>query len=276
MMELYTVVGNPIGHSKSPRIHALFAEQTGIEHPYGKTLAPLDAFEHTLNAFFDAGGQGANVTVPFKEQACARADCLSERAALSGAVNTLKKCEDGTLLGDNTDGIGLLSDLERLGMIKPGDQILLLGAGGAARGVILPLLSYGCDIVIANRTFAKAEELAQLFRPMGNIEAKTFAALDEPIFDLIINATASGIQGDIPALSSSVITPDTRLYDMFYQQGLTPFLTWGSQQGATQWADGLGMLVGQAAHAFMLWHGIMPEITPVLMQLKQEMAQQAS
>ncbi|PLR31003.1 shikimate dehydrogenase [Chimaeribacter californicus] len=271
-MDLYTVFGNPIGHSKSPHIHALFAQQTGIEHPYGKTLVPLDAFEHTLDAFFNAGGQGANVTVPFKEQACARADHLSERAALSGAVNTLKKCEDGSLLGDNTDGIGLLSDLERLEMIKPGYRILLLGAGGAARGVILPLLSYGCNIVIANRTFAKAKQLALLFSHMGEIKAKTFTALDEPVFDLIINATASGMQGDIPAIPSSLITPDTRIYDMFYQQGLTPFLTWGCHQGATQWADGLGMLVGQAAHAFMLWHGIMPDIAPVLTQLKQDMA----
>lgn len=271
-MDLYAVFGNPISHSKSPRIHALFAQQTGITHPYGKILAPLDAFEHTLDAFFDAGGMGANVTVPFKEQAYARADQLSERAALSGAVNTLKKCEDGSLLGDNTDGIGLLSDLERLGMIQPGARILLLGAGGAARGVILPLLSYGCSIVIANRTFAKAEQLAQLFSHRGEIKAETFAALGEPHFDVIINATASGLQGDIPAIPSSLITPDVRLYDMFYQQGLTPFLSWGSQLGAAQWSDGLGMLVGQAAHAFMLWHGVMPDIAPVLVALKQDMA----
>lgn len=271
-METYAVFGNPIDHSKSPRIHSLFAQQTGIPHPYGTVLAPLDDFVSTLEAFFAAGGQGANVTVPFKEQAFARADHLSERAALSGAVNTLKKRDDGSLLGDNTDGIGLLSDLERLGMIQPEDSILLLGAGGAARGVILPLLSYGCEIIIANRTQAKAEQLASLFSHMGNIRAEAFENVTRTPVNLIINATATGIQGEIPPIPSAVVTPDIRLYDMFYQQGLTPFLAWGKTHGAKQLADGLGMLVGQAAHAFALWHGVMPEIEPVLAQLKKEMA----
>ena len=140
-METYAVFGNPIAHSKSPFIHQQFAQQLNIEHPYGRVLTPINDFINTLNTFFSAGGKGANVTVPFKEEAFARADELTERAALAGAVNTLKRLEDGRLLGDNTDGIGLLSDLERLSFIRPGLRILLIGAGGASRGVLLPLLS---------------------------------------------------------------------------------------------------------------------------------------
>ena len=160
MMETYAVFGNPIAHSKSPLIHQQFAEQLQIDHPYGRVLAPVDAFVTTLNAFFDAGGKGANVTVPFKEEAFERADELTERASLAGAVNTLKRLEDGRLLGDNTDGIGLLSDLERLSFIKPGFRVLLIGAGGASRGVLLPLLSLDCAVTITNRTFSRAEALA--------------------------------------------------------------------------------------------------------------------
>ena len=162
-METYAVFGNPIAHSKSPLIHQQFAEQLQIDHPYGRVLAPVDAFIPTLEAFFAAGGKGANVTVPFKEEAFERADELTERASLAGAVNTLKRLEDGRLLGDNTDGIGLLSDLERLSFIKPGFRVLLIGAGGASRGVLLPLLSLDCAVTITNRTFSRAEALAALF-----------------------------------------------------------------------------------------------------------------
>ncbi|CAI1201762.1 shikimate dehydrogenase [Serratia liquefaciens] len=271
-MEKFAVFGNPISHSKSPRIHALFAAQTGIEHPYGTVLAPLDGFETALQAFIHAGGQGANVTVPFKEHAYEVASELSERASLAGAVNTLKVLPDGGLLGDNTDGIGLLTDLERQGLIKPKDRILLVGAGGAARGVILPLLSFGCEMTITNRTFSRAQMLAESFQHLGEITALPLDQLDQQQFDLVINATASGISGEIPALPVGTITGNTRCYDMFYQQGLTPFLTWAQQQGATEYADGLGMLVGQAAHAFLLWHGVMPEIEPVLRQLRHELA----
>ncbi|MGO2441104.1 shikimate dehydrogenase [Serratia proteamaculans] len=271
-MEKFAVFGNPIGHSKSPRIHALFAAQTGIEHPYGTVLAPLDGFETTLQAFIQAGGQGANVTVPFKEKAYEAATELSQRASLAGAVNTLKILPDGGLLGDNTDGIGLLTDLERQGLIQPKDRILLVGAGGAARGVILPLLSFGCEVVITNRTFSRAQTLAQVFQHLGEISALPLDQLDQQRFDLVINATASGISGDIPGLPVGTVNGHTRCYDMFYQQGLTPFLAWSQQQGATEYADGLGMLVGQAAHAFLLWHGVMPEIEPVLRQLRHELA----
>ncbi|ALV90824.1 MULTISPECIES: shikimate dehydrogenase [Pantoea] len=272
-MEHFAVFGHPIAHSKSPFIHGLFAEQTGIDHTYGRICAPLDGFLLSISDFFAAGGKGANVTLPFKQQAWEFADELSERAALSGAVNTLKKRADGSVFGDNTDGIGLLSDLQRLEMISPGDRILLVGAGGAARGVILPLLSMGCSVVVANRTVERAEELAEIFQHSGNIQAARFTDLSSNTFDLIINATSSGVDGKVPPLPDTLISAQTRCYDMFYQQGLTPFLLWCQQHGAHQLADGLGMLVGQAAHAFQLWHGTMPEITPVIAQLKQAMQQ---
>ena len=271
-METYAVFGNPIAHSKSPAIHQLFARQLGITHPYGRVLAPLDDFVSSLNQFFAEGGKGANVTVPFKEEAFARADELTERAALAGAVNTLKRLEDGRLLGDNTDGIGLLSDLERLGFIKPRQRILLVGAGGASRGVLLPLLSLGCAVTIVNRTYSRAHELATLFAHTGSVSAREMDTLSGETFDLIINATSSGIGGDIPALPSSLVHARLYCYDMFYQKGNTPFLDWSINLGAKQCADGLGMLVGQAAHAVLLWHGVLPDVEPVIQTLKQELA----
>ncbi|WP_455268748.1 shikimate dehydrogenase [Rahnella aceris] len=267
----FAVFGNPIGHSKSPRIHALFARQTGIDHTYGTVLAPQEAFEETLRSFFENGALGANITVPFKERAFAESDELTERAAMSGAVNTLKKFEDGRLLGDNTDGIGMLNDLERLALLKRGDRVLLIGAGGAARGVILPLLCYGCPVVVTNRTFERAQHLSHIFEKKGDIRAIALADLADESFDLIINATASGIKGQIPEIPESVLTTQTRVYDMFYQSGLTPFITWAKNNGVTHYADGLGMLVGQAAHAFYLWHGVMPQIEPVLEELKKDL-----
>lgn len=271
-METYAVFGNPIAHSKSPFIHQQFAQQLHIAYPYGRILAPLDDFIPTLDAFFQAGGQGANVTVPFKEEAFSRADELTERASLAGAVNTLKRLEDGRLLGDNTDGIGLLSDLERLNMIKPGARVLLVGAGGAARGVLLPLLSLDCAVTLTNRTFSRAEQLAALFSHTGSVTALESKLLKGHEFDLIVNATSSGIAGDIPLLPASLIHENIHCYDMFYQQGLTPFLLWCKSLGAKSLADGLGMLVGQAAHACMLWHGHMPNVVPVIDRLKQELA----
>lgn len=271
-MESYAVFGNPVAHSKSPFIHQQFAEQLHIDHPYGRVLTPVDDFVNTLNAFFAAGGKGANITVPFKEEAFARADELTERAALAGAVNTIKRLEDGRLLGDNTDGIGLLSDLQRLAFIRPNTRILLVGAGGAARGVLLPLLSLDCAVTITNRTHARAQELADLFAHTGSVKAVELDALSTHEFDLIINATSSGIAGDIPALPEEVIHSQLYCYDMFYQKGKTSFLAWCERLGAKHCADGLGMLVGQAAHAVLLWHGVMPDIHPVLNMLRQELA----
>ncbi len=271
MLETFAVFGNPINHSKSPRIHQLFAEQTGIAHSYGRICAPVEAFEKTLMQFFSQSGRGANVTMPFKQEAFALADELTERAALAGAVNTLKKMSDGRLIGDNTDGIGLLTDLQRLNLIKPTDKILLVGAGGAARGVILPLLSFGCAITIANRTLQRAEDLADLFQHTGDIQACALDKLNSRDIDLIINATSSGVNGDIPEIPAALVTSDTRCYDMFYQTGETPFLQWCQKYGAMQYAEGLGMLVGQAAHSFLLWHEVLPEIAPVISILKREL-----
>ncbi|AKM46708.1 shikimate dehydrogenase [Edwardsiella anguillarum] len=270
-MQQFAVFGHPIKHSQSPRIHRLFAQQTGIALSYEAMLAPLDDFPAFAIAFFQQGGRGANVTTPFKEQAWQMADVLTPRARLAGAVNTLH-WQNARLLGDNTDGVGLVSDLHRLAMIGDASRVLLLGAGGAARGVILPLLEQGCRIALANRTHARAQALAAAFQTQGAIEALPYDALGSHTFDLIINATASGLQGEVPPLPRSIIRPDCACYDMFYRAGVTPFLAWAQQQGAVRLADGFGMLVAQAAHAFSLWHGIMPQIAPVLIQLRQEQA----
>lgn len=270
-MTHYAVFGHPISHSKSPQIHQAFARQTGISLQYDRIEAPVDAFPQAVTSFLSGGGAGANITLPFKQQAWEYADQLTERASLSGAVNTLKKCPDGQILGDNTDGIGLVSDLQRLSMIKAGDRILLVGAGGAARGVILPLLSLGTTITVVNRTTANAQSMAKAFEHRGAINALSFDELKDKHFDLLINATSSGIHGDVPPLSPSLIHADLRCYDMFYQNGLTAFLHWCHQQGSSHLADGLGMLVGQAAHAFHLWHGVMPDVAPVIALLKAEM-----
>ncbi|MGL5967214.1 MAG: shikimate dehydrogenase [Kluyvera sp.] len=270
-MESYVVFGNPIAHSKSPFIHEQFAQQLQICHPYGRMLAPLDQFTATLDAFFKQGGKGANVTVPFKEEAFARADELTERAALAGAVNTLKRLDDGRILGDNTDGIGLLSDLERLKLIKPGYRVLLVGAGGAARGVLLPLLSLDCSVTVTNRTHARAQTLAELFSHTGSVSALPMSELEGHKFDLIINATSSGIAGEMLPLPASLVNAHVCCYDMFYQKGNTAFLAWCAEQGAKHYADGLGMLVGQAAHAVLLWHGVLPDVEPVIESLKREL-----
>ncbi|AKH63076.1 MULTISPECIES: shikimate dehydrogenase [Photorhabdus] len=270
-MNQFAVFGNPVTHSKSPRIHQLFADQTGIAHCYGKILAPMDKFEETLNIFLQQGGIGANVTVPFKEQAFIRANELTERARLSGAVNTLKLIGNNQLLGDNTDGIGLLADLIRLEFITQGQHILIIGAGGGARGVLSPLLEFGCDITITNRTFSRTIQIANNFSSIGNIWPVEMKTLNSPEFDLIINATASGINGEIPAISPLIFNENCVCYDMFYQANLTPFISFAKEHGVSRYADGLGMLVGQAAHSFKLWHGVLPEIAPVLLTLEQEL-----
>lgn len=270
-MDTFAVFGNPINHSRSPRIHALFAAETGLSHPYGRVLAPLDGFEQTLWRFFDAGGLGANITLPFKERAFSLCDQLTERGSLAGAVNTIKKQPDGSLLGDNTDGIGLVNDLQRLDLLLHDSRVLLVGAGGAARGVILSLLAYGCKVVLTNRTFPRAQELVVFYHHVGDISALPLDHLSTPDYDLIINATFTGVQGGIPPLPASVITSAVCCYDMFYQQGDTPFIAWSRRHGALRCADGLGMLLGQAASAFLLWHGVLPSVLPVLKTLHAEL-----
>jgi len=263
MTDRYAVFGHPIAHSKSPQIHTAFARQTGQDMTYEAILAPLDGFAESVAAFIAAGGRGANVTVPFKEEAFKLANRLSPRAQRAGAVNTLSFDADG-ILGDNTDGAGLVADLTRnLHSALSGKRVLLLGAGGAARGVIEPLLDQQpAALVIANRTVSRAEELAELFG--RGVRACSFDAADTP-FDLVINATAASLAGDLPPLSPRVFTADTLAYDMMYGRD-TPFLDFARMHGART-ADGLGMLVEQAAEAFHLWRGVRPDTAPVIAAL---------
>lgn len=268
MPAAYAVVGNPIAHSKSPVIHSAFAAQSGEDMVYDKRLWPLGEFAQAASAFFAAGGAGLNVTVPFKEDAYAFADQHTRRAQQAGAVNTLKRLENGQILGDNTDGAGLVGDLKRLGWPLAGQTILILGAGGAVRGVLGPLLAERpASITIGNRTQAKAAQLVEQFADK-TVRAASLQAIEGP-FDLIINAISAGLQGEMPALPESIWGAHTHAYDMVYGPNGTPFLTLAAQQGAVARADGLGMLVGQAAEAFLLWRGVMPQVEPVLALLRQ-------
>lgn len=264
MTDRYAVFGHPIAHSKSPQIHAAFARQTGQDMAYDAILAPTDGFADSVAQFVAAGGRGANVTVPFKEEAFHLATRLTPRAQRAGAVNTLR-FEGADIVGDNTDGAGLVADLTRnLHCSLAGKRILLLGAGGAARGVIEPLLEqHPAALVIANRTVSRAQELANLFG--SGVTACGFDAADTP-FDVVINATAASLAGELPPLSPEIFKPDTLAYDMMYGRD-TPFLHFARSHGATA-ADGLGMLVEQAAEAFFVWRGVRPDTAAVITVLR--------
>lgn len=273
MTDHYAVFGNPIAHSKSPLIHAAFARQTAQDMVYTALLAPMDGFTETVAAFRAGGGKGANVTVPFKEQAYALAQRHTPRARAAGAVNTLVFEADG-ILGDNTDGVGLVRDLtHNLGLVLAGARILLMGAGGAARGVVLPLLqAEPRSLCIVNRTAARAVELAQVFAEDGRVTGGGYAALtggqsDLVPFDLVINATAASLAGDLPPLPQGLFAADAWAYDMMYGRD-TPFMAFARAQGARV-ADGLGMLVEQAAEAFHLWRGVRPDTQAVIHLLRQ-------
>lgn len=266
----YVVIGHPIAHSKSPDIHASFAAQTRQDLMYERLLAPLDGFADSVRRFIQEGGRGANITVPFKLEAHALATTLTERARAAGAVNTLK-FDNGVILGDNTDGVGLVTDIVRnAGVAVQGKRVLLLGAGGAARGVILPLLSeHPFSLTIANRSPSKAVQLAQQFSARhDNIHAGDFAVLTEP-FDIIVNATSASLTADIPPLSPSVFSKDTLAYDMMYGAEPTVFMQFAMQHGASA-RDGLGMLVEQAAESFLLWRNVRPDTTAVFARLREK------
>ncbi|CAK9892024.1 MULTISPECIES: shikimate dehydrogenase [Pseudomonas] len=272
-MDQYVVFGNPIGHSKSPLIHRLFADQTGQQLEYSTLLAPLDDFSMCAQGFFKQG-LGANVTVPFKEEAYRLVDSLTPRAKRAGAVNTLSKLADGSLQGDNTDGAGLVRDLTvNAGVQLSGKRILLLGAGGAVRGVLEPLLAHNpASLVIANRTVEKAEQLAREFANLGPVAASGFDWLQEPV-DLIINATSASLAGELPPISASLIEPGkTVCYDMMYGKEPTPFCRWATEHKAAKVLDGLGMLAEQAAEAFFIWRGVRPDTAPVLDELRRQLA----
>lgn len=263
--------GNPIGHSKSPLIHRLFAQQCAEVMQYEAILAPVDGFADAWRNFVAAGGRGGNVTVPFKELAFQLAEVLTERARKAGAVNTLSLNAQGQLCGDNTDGAGLVADLIRLGVSLHGKRVLLLGAGGASRGVIQPLLSAGvAELVLANRTLQKAELIAGSFSEQ--VKACALDTIPVQPYDLVINATSSGLSGSRPDISAQHLQHCQLAYDMMYGKEPTAFLQWCQLQGVAQCADGLGMLVGQAAESFAIWRGKKPDITPVLAELKRQLA----
>jgi shikimate dehydrogenase len=269
LTDRYAVVGHPIGHSLSPRIHAEFARQTGQDMCYEAILAPLDGFAACVDAFRAAGGKGMNVTVPFKLEACRYASRLTARARLAQAVNTLA-FDGGDVLGDNTDGAGLVRDLGgNLDFSLPARRVLLMGAGGAARGVVLPLLEAGLRcLVIANRTPAKADELAREFASHGPVSASGYGELAGQSFDLVVNATSSSLADALPPLPAGVFADGSLAYDMMYGKGLTPFLRFAREHGAARLADGFGMLVEQAAEAFLLWRGVRPDTRPVIAALR--------
>ena len=268
-MDHYAVFGNPIGHSRSPFIHLQFAKQTQQTLDYQALEAPLDGFAATTAEFFAGAGKGANVTVPFKEQAFEICVKVSERAQKAGAVNTLIKADNGDLHGDNTDGIGLVRDLLNNKVKLAGSNILLLGAGGAARGVILPLLDQNpAQLVISNRTIEKAEHLVDIFNHK-DFSATPLNALQKHNCDVIINATSAGLSGHVPDLPSDCLNSDTVCYDMVYLNGITPFNQWAKDQGVKTTIDGLGMLVEQAAESFSLWRGIKPDTSAVLTALRR-------
>jgi shikimate dehydrogenase len=265
----YAVVGHPIAHSRSPTIHRLFAEQTDQTMSYEAIDVSPDELENSIRAFFADGGHGLNVTVPHKTDVMALMDKLTPQAKLAGAVNTITLLPDGQLEGDNTDGIGLISDLrDNLHIELIDSSILVLGAGGATRGIIPPLLEQiPAEVVIANRTVDKARGIANAFADLGHLSACGFDDLKDRKFHLIINATSAGLQGELPPFPESIISPDTICYDLAYSMRDTPFIAWAKQHGCTKAYQGWGMLVEQAAESFSIWRDIRPETGSVRAQL---------
>jgi shikimate dehydrogenase len=271
MSDLYAVMGNPINHSKSPQIHSAFADQTGQDLIYSAILVPLEKFKHEANSFF-RNGLGLNVTVPFKEDAWQYADTYSYRALRAGAVNTLIKREDGSIHADNTDGIGMVRDITvNHGCAITGKRVLVLGAGGAVRGILEPVLEEKpLEVVVANRTVAKAQNLAKDFADVGRIMGCGFDEI-QGRFDLIINGTSASLRGQLPPISASVVDQNTTCYDMMYGAETTVFNQWAKNQNAAATLDGLGMLVEQAAESFNAWRGVRPESAPVIISIRNSL-----
>ena len=268
--DAYAVMGNPITHSRSPDIHAAFAKQTNQRIEYTAIQVDVGGFDQAVGNFFANGGKGLNVTVPFKQEAWQLADELGAEAKQAGAVNTLLMNAEGQLLGRNTDGIGLVRDiLNNHGGDITDKRILLVGAGGAARGALQPLLDEKpATLVIVNRTPDRAHDLAQVFSEQGNVSGVGFDDLGDQSFDLIINATAASLQGEVPPLPDTVCASDCWCYDMMYSAEPTPFVLWGEEHNAGKSVDGLGMLVEQAAESFFLWRGVQPETTSVIQSIR--------
>jgi shikimate dehydrogenase len=272
MTDKYAVIGNPISHSKSPLIHSEFAKQTEQDLEYTAIEVPQDALESSLSQLRDILKlKGINITVPFKEQAWQLVENQSNRAKRAGAINTLVFNDDGSMYGDNTDGVGLCRDLTDNNSIElRGKRILLLGAGGAARGVIEPLLSYDpLELFVANRTASKAHALADLFSDLGHIRGGGFEDIKPP-YDVVINATAASLQGEVPPLPDNLLADNAACYDMMYSDSDTAFISWAKQHAAAKTIDGLGMLVEQAAEAFRLWRGVMPDTQSVMALIRSQ------
>jgi shikimate dehydrogenase len=272
-IDRYAVFGNPIAHSKSPQIHALFAEQTKQALVYTAELAEIGQFDQAVKDFMHNNGKGLNITVPFKEDAWSCAAQRSDRAQHAGAVNTLMLQQDGSLYGDTTDGVGLVSDLLINHHIQIKDKdILIIGAGGAVRGVLEALLEQKpAALSIANRTRQKAVQLADDFKDLGNIKGSGLDELENTSFDIVINGTSASLQGELPPLPGSIFKPHSCSYDMMYAAQATPFMQWSTDNGAMHVFDGLGMLVEQAAESFYLWRGIKPETRDVIKQIRESL-----
>ncbi|MES3006575.1 MAG: shikimate dehydrogenase [Pseudomonadota bacterium] len=273
-MDRYAVFGHPIKHSRSPWIHARFAQQTGQQLVYTAEEIPLDAFDARVQSFFALGGKGLNVTVPFKEKAWALAEVRSVAAQMAGAVNTLYRNTEGKLVGDNTDGTGMLRDiLSNHGGSIVGKDVLIVGAGGAVRGVLPGLLAESpARVSIVNRTVSRAQTLVDLFAAQGRLRALGFEQLSGSSFDLIINGTSAGLEGELPPLPGTIVHSNTWCYDMIYGRGDTRFQAWAQESGAIKALNGIGMLVEQAAEAFYLWRGVRPETGSIIAALRAELA----
>lgn len=272
MINQYTIFGQPIAHSLSPAIHHMFGELTQRRVNYTRTEATESNFAELVQAFKQAGGKGCNVTAPFKELAVGLCDRLHDSAKLAQAVNTIEMHRDGSMVGHNTDGNGLLIDLTKnCHQIVKDKRILMVGAGGAARGAIAPLLDAGCQhLHVANRTVERAQHLADNFAELGSTSASSYEALQgEAAFDIIINATSMGFDNDAPPLPLSIFNTDAFAYDMMYSKDTTPFVHWCESNKLAKCKDGFGMLVEQAADAYLIWEGVRPKTRKVYLQTDQ-------
>jgi shikimate dehydrogenase len=269
----YALFGNPAKHSKSPAIHGAYARETGQDFVYEVIEAPVDGFAAAVSAFRDSGGRGANVTMPFKLEAFALATDLSERARLAGAVNALKFDGD-RIFADNFDGVGLVNDIQRnLGFPIEGRRVLLMGAGGAARGALLPILERRpAQLVVANRTVAKAKALGDQFARFHSLVTGGYPDLGSRAFDIVINATSASMRGELPPITAVAFAPGCLAYDLVYGRGMTPFLALARSAGASTVCDGVGMLVEQAAEAFLWWRGVRPGTRAVIDALSVPLA----
>lgn len=269
-MDKYAVIGNPVEHSLSPIIHEAFAKQTKRELNFSKIKAPLDGFIPTVRQFIQAGGKGLNVTLPFKQEAYQLATQRSKAAEEAQAASVLHFRANDVIYAENFDGLGLVNDLTRNYHIPlTHRKILIIGAGGAAQGILGPLLDQSpAKIIIANRTPDKAHQLATKFRARGSVQGTSFAELEASAYDVIIHATSLGYEGQMPTLPAGLISTDTCCYDISYGKAAQPFLNWAKAQGARQCFNGLGMLVEHNAAVFNLWFGIFPDTQPVIQQLR--------